>query len=81
MIGHLENVNSVNSTDLPNAGTLHYAITKNSLISPPILSVKQFFLLWVYGKMYAMTRAMNCVSIQAASPTVGFVPVANVNPV
>lgn len=31
--------------------------------------------------MYAMTRAMNCVSIQAASPTVGFVPVANVNPV
>lgn len=46
MIGHLENANSVNSTDLPNAGTLHYAITTNSLISPPILSVKFFFLFY-----------------------------------
>ena len=28
-----------------------------------------------------MTRAKICASIQAVSPTVGFVPVANVNPV
>lgn len=47
MIGHLENVNSVNSTDLLNAGRIHYAITKNSLISPLLLSVKQFFIFTV----------------------------------
>ena len=47
MIGHLENVNSVNSIDLLNAGILHYAITKNSLISPLLLSVKQFFIFTV----------------------------------
>lgn len=82
MIGHLENVNSVNSTDLLNAGILHYAITKNSLISPLLLSVKQFFIFTVsMWQKYAMTGAKICASIQAVSPTVGFVPVANVNPV
>ena len=43
MIGHLGNVDSVHSTDLPNVDTLDYTIAKNSLISPLILSVKQIF--------------------------------------
>lgn len=46
MIGHLGNADSVNSTDLPNADTLHYTIAKTSLISPLIfVSETDFFFL------------------------------------
>lgn len=80
MIGHLGNADSVNSTDLPNADTLHYTIAKTSLISPLILSVKQIFFFLLGVCEYAITRAMICAKVRAVLPTIGFVPCANVNP-